>query len=196
MFPWWTAREMRIMIGTPVPGKGDIRMKQIHGLWALLLLVPTSASAAPELAPTPRIAETHVWLDTIKGGYQISLSASAAANLRNALDLVGDGKSYTDIARAAVKNLNDPEAERKLDLMAFVLRTQAPALKKAIEEKTGINGVVIKVFGIENKKFKNPRPVLWSIGAGFIPPEIRGQIETGAVVVNTIPLIWRVEERK
>jgi len=160
-----------------------------------LLFFPAFASAAPELAPTPRVVENHVFLEKMQGGYQILLSKRATENLREALKEVGDGRPYADMAKQAVKELNDPAAERKLELLAFLVRTQVPAMRKALEEKAGPNGATIKVFGIEAKRLKNPRPTLWAIGAAFLPPEVREQIEAGAVMVNTTPLIWRVEPR-
>jgi len=150
----------------------------------------------PELLPLPREVESHVRFERLPAGYQIILSRKASEKLLGAMTLVGDGRPYTDIAKLAVKELNDPEAERNLDFLAFVLKSQAPALKKSLEEKMGPSGAIVKVFGIEKKLVPEPPPLVKVIGAAFIPKDVQDKLQTGIKVINTTPLYWRVEGRK
>ena len=80
-------------------------------------------------------------------------------------------------------------------MMAWVLKTQAPALKKALDENMGAGGAVIRVFGVEKKKLPE-RPLLKAIGEAFIPDDVKDQIKTGMSILNTVPLCWKVEGRK
>ncbi|MCE9532058.1 MAG: hypothetical protein K8T89_13175 [Planctomycetes bacterium] len=165
-------------------------------LAAILLVVPTTAIAEPELAPPPRVAETHVRIEKMVGGYQVILTRKASENLRDALAAIGDGQPYTELAKLAVKELNDPEAEKKINLLAFVVKTQAPSMKKALDEKMGPNGAIIKVFGVENKNVPEPPPIVKAIGEAFLPADIKDKVQTGLKVLNTTPLFWRVEGQK
>ena len=162
---------------------------------SVLLLVSSHSRAEPELAPPPRLVESHVRFEPMVGGYQIILTRKASEKLRDALTAVGDGKPYTELAKLAVKELNDPDAEKKIDMLAFIVRTQAPSMKKSLDENMGAGGAVIKVFGLENKRIPD-RPLLKAFGEAFIPPDVREKMETGIKVINTTPLYWRVEGRK
>jgi hypothetical protein len=75
------------------------------------------------------------------------------------------------------------------------MKTQAPAIKKSLDEKMGPNGAVIKVLGIEKKRLPE-RPLLKSVGEAFLPDEWKEVLQTGVTVINTKPLWWRVEGRK
>ena len=67
----------------------------------------------------------------MKGGYQVFLTRKASEKLRDALKEVGDGKPYTELAKMAAKDLHDPDAEKIIQMLAFVVNSQAPALKKS-----------------------------------------------------------------
>ena len=74
---------------------------------SVCILLASTASAEPELAPAPRLVENHVQLAPLSGGYQIILSRKATTKLSETLAKVGDGHPYTDVAKLAVKELND-----------------------------------------------------------------------------------------
>jgi hypothetical protein len=164
-------------------------------LAACICIVPQSANAEPEQAPMPRLVENHIQLQPLTGGYQIILTRKAALKLSEALGVVGDGRPVTDIAKLAVKELNDPEAEKKVDMIAWAIKTQAPALKKSLDEKIGPGGAIIKVFGID-KKVIPERPLVTAAIEAFVPAEAKGYILGAKAMVNTTPLYWRVEGRK
>jgi hypothetical protein len=159
------------------------------------LVLAGAARAEPELLPPPREVESHVTFEKTPNGYQIILSRKASERMRDALGVVGDGKSVVELIKLCTKDLNDPDAERKLEVMAWVLKTQAPALKKALDENMGAGGAVIRVFGVEKKKLPE-RPLLKAIGEAFIPDDVKDQIKTGMSILNTVPLYWKVEGRK
>ncbi len=164
--------------------------------FAILFAVPVSARAEPELAPSPRLVESHVQIERIIGGYQIILTRKASEKLRDALAVIGDGKPYTDLGKLAVKELNDPDAEKKYDLLAFVVKTQCPALKKSLDEKMGPGGAIIKIYGVENKLIPDPPPLAKAIIALAVPAKFKEKMDTGLKVINTTPLVWKVEGRK
>lgn len=149
----------------------------------------------PELAPPPRLAEPHLQMEKLTGGYQLILSREAAEHLRDALDSVKDGTAFTDIAKEVVKGWDDPEASAKLELIAGMIKTQAPALKKALDEKMGPRGAIIRVYGLEKQRTPK-RPVLRAVGGAFIPDDVKERIKNGMTVINTTPLYWRVEGRE
>lgn len=165
-------------------------------LACLLLGVPASALADPEVLPPPREVGKFIHIESIKtGGYQITLSREGAEFLRDGLVLLGDGKSVVDIARLVTKKRNDPEVGKQIEFLALILKSQAPAIRKALDEKTGPNGAVIKVYGIEKKRLP-AMPLLKSLGEAFLPNDWNDLLKTGITVANTTPLLWRVEERK
>ncbi len=170
-----------------------------HAIWSAAILcvfsVPAMAVEEPELAPPPRLVEQHVRFQQVVGGYQIVLTRKASEKLRDALADFGDGQQFTDVAKIAVKELNDPEAEKKLDFLAFIVKSQAPALMKSLTDKMTADGAVIKVLGVENKNIRHA-PLIKAIGQAFVPPEAREKMETTIKVINTTPLYWTVEGRK
>ncbi len=159
-------------------------------------LVPALNAGEPELAPPPRLAESHVQFEQIKGGYQVILTRKASEKLRDALAAIGDGKPFTELAKMAVKELNDPEAEKKIEMLAWIANKQAPALKKSLEELMGPGGAIIKCYGLQKKIIPDPPPLVKALGEAFLPPDVKEKVETGMKVVNTSVLYWRVEGRK
>ena len=157
-------------------------------------------AAVPALAvepPSPlRELDKHVRVDAIKGGYQIQLSVQATETLRDGLAIIADGKTFAELARQFAKKLEDPELEKKIDLLAIVVQTQAPLLRKALDDKAGPNGTIIKVFGVERKLIPEPPPAAKAIGAAFLPKDVQDRINGVIAVANTTPLLWRVEPRK
>lgn len=156
----------------------------------------TALADEPELAPQPRVVESHVRFERMIGGYQIILTKKATDQLIDALKQVGDGKPYTDLAKLAVKELNDPGAEQKINLLAVVVKSQAPALKKSLEERAGPEGSIIKVYGVESKLVPEPPPLVKGLAEAFIPADVKDKMQTGIKVLNTTPLYWKVEGRK
>jgi hypothetical protein len=164
-------------------------------LWSAfcsLVLAQCARSVEPELAPPPRLCESHVRFERTLGGYQVILTRKASEKLSHALKVVGDGTPGTEFAKLAVKELNDPEAEKKVEFLAFIVKSQAPALKKSLDEQMGPQGAIIKVFGVDNKLVPEPPP----IARAFIPLKIREKMDTGLKVLNTTPLYWKIEGRK
>jgi hypothetical protein len=159
------------------------------------LFVPTASSAEPEIGPAPRLVERHIQLETMPGGYQILLSRKASENLRDVLATLGDGQAIGDAIKDAVKDLNDPDAKAKLEMLAWAVKTQAPAMKKALDDKMGLGGATIRVYGMEKKRIPD-RPLLTAFGDAFIPAQINSQIKSGIKMINTTPLYWKVEGRK
>lgn len=158
--------------------------------------VPTATAAdQSEVLPPPRLVEYHVSFEVTRGGYQVILSRKATDRLLEALTDVGDGKAIADLTKAAAKDLNDPKAEATLELIGWVIKTQAPALKKALDEKAGPGGAVIRVYGLEQKRMPE-RPVIKAAIEAFAPDKVKDYIKTTAAVVNTTPLYWKVEGRK
>jgi hypothetical protein len=167
-------------------------------LFALLGLVAASSAFAsdPELAPPPRLVESHVQFELNKGGYHVILSRKASEKLRDALAAIGDGKPFTELAKMAVKDLNDPEAEKKIEMLAWIENKQAPALKKSLDELMGPGGAIIKVYGLEKKVIPEPPPLVKALGESFLPADVKEKVQIGMKVVNTSVLYWRVEGRK
>ncbi len=161
----------------------------------LLFVSPVSAFAEPELGPPPREVQKLIRIDTIKSGYQITLSREGAELVRDGLTLLGDGKAVTDIAKKAAKKRNDPELDKQIDFLALIMKTQAPAIRKALDEKMGPNGAIIKIFGIE-KKAEPKLALLKSVSEVFLPEDWKDVLKTGMTVINTKPLWWQVEGRK
>ena len=157
---------------------------------------PAALRAEPELLPLPRVAESQVHFEKMAGGYQVILSRKAAEKLRDILPETEEGKKYADLIKQAAKDLNDPEAEKKLDLLAFVVKTQAPALKKSLTDKMGPGGAIIRVYGLAKKVLPEPPPLVKALGEAFLPDEIKDIIKTGTAVISTTPLHWKVEGRK
>jgi hypothetical protein len=168
---------------------------KLAGICGVCLFFISTASAESELAPAPRLVENHVQLAPLTGGYQIILSPKATLKLSEALGKIGDGHPYTDVAKLAVKELNDPEAEKKVEMLAWAINTQAPALKKALDEKAGPGGAIIKVFGLEKKTIPE-RPFIKAAVEAFAPREVKDYLEGARAMINTTPLYWRVEGRK
>jgi hypothetical protein len=161
----------------------------------LAFAVPVTAADDQEVLPPPREVVRLIQIESIKSGYQITLSREGAELLSGGLGLLGDGKAVTDIAKKIAANRNDPELNKQIEFVALILKTQAPAIKKALDEKMGPNGAVIKVFGIEVKK--DPKfPLLRSAAEAFLPPDWKDVLKTGETMLNTKPLWWKVEGRK
>lgn len=160
------------------------------------MLVPSFAFAEPEVGPLPRVVESSVRIEPMKGGYQIILSRQATESLRNGLAVVNDGKPYTAFAKLAIKELNDPEIEKHFDMLTFVIRTQAPAMKKSLDERMGPEGAIIKVYTVETKRVREPDPVVKALAAAFVPKNINEKLQTGFKLANSTPIFWRVEGRK
>jgi hypothetical protein len=163
---------------------------------AALFISPLAAVAEPELLPQPRLVESHVRLEMTKTGYNIILTRKAAEKLACALAAVGDGTPYTEVAKLTVRELNDPDAEKKVDLLAAIIKSQAPALTKSLKDKMGEGGAIIKVVGIENKIIPEPPPLAKAIGEAFLPEKLKEKMKNGIKVINTMPLYWTVEGRK
>lgn len=160
------------------------------------LAFPAALRAEPELLPQPRIAESQVHFAKMTGGYQVTLTRKAAETLRDLLPNSEEGKKYSELIKQAAKDLNDPDSEKKLEMLAFVVKSQAPALKKSLTEKMGPSGATIRVYGLENKVLPDPPPLVKALGEAFIPSEIKDMIKTGTAVIGTTPLHWKVEGRK
>jgi hypothetical protein len=160
----------------------------------VLLIAPAMASAEPEVLPPPREVVRLIHIEAIKSGYQVTLSREGAELLRAGLGLLGDGKAASDIAKQVAKKRNDPELDKQIEFLSLILKTQAPAIKKALDEKAGPNGAVIRVFGIEKKRLPE-RPLLKSLGEAFLPDDWKEVLQTGVTVINTTPIWWRVEGR-
>ena len=171
-------------------------MKQLIPTFILIaaLAVPMLVRAEPEILPMPRAVERHVFFEKTANGYQILLSRKASERLRDCLGAVGDGKALMDFAKEAAKDLNDPDATLKLEMIAWVVKTQAPALKKALDDKMDTGGATIRVYGVEKKLPE--RPLLKAIGEAFLPDEVKEQVKMGMKVISTTPLYWKVEGRK
>jgi hypothetical protein len=115
----------------------------------IAIVSPVYAFPEPELGPAPREVQKLIRIDTIKSGYQITLSREGAELVRDGLTLLGDGKAVTDIAKKIAAKRNDPELDKQIDFLALIMKTQAPAIRKALDEKMGPNGAIIKIHGIE-----------------------------------------------
>lgn len=178
----------------PVPAKGQDLPPQ--------LLPP------PELLPPPRPVGPPFALTAIPNGYQIILSRGAAEMLSDALDAAADEKQIAKALRdEAAQRKGGPNADAdtvaKLELAAFLVSTQLPAFKKALHEKMGPCGVVIRVTGLQAPefKFKKPRPALQrAIGVArgvmpLLPVEMRESFEGLRAMARTTPLAWTVEPR-
>jgi hypothetical protein len=166
-------------------------------LLAALIFASPAVAAEPELLPAPRPVERQVWVEPTPGGYQVTLSRKATDRLVGTLAVVGDGQAVADIAKSVTKDLNDPEAAAKIDMIAWVVKTQAPALRKSLEEKAGPGGAVIRVFGLEKKRIDlKDRPLLKAVGETFLPDDLKDRVKTAMAVANTTPLYWKVEGRK
>lgn len=163
---------------------------------AILFACPLAAAAEPELLPQPRLVESHVRLEMTSTGYNIILTRKASEKLACTLAAVGDGTPYSDVAKLAARELNDPDAQKKIDLLAAIIKSQAPALTKSLKEKMGDGGAVIKVIGVENKVIPEPPPLAKAIGEAFLPEKIKEKVKNGIKVINTMPLYWTVEGRK
>ena len=161
----------------------------------LLLLSPATALAEPELVPPPREVERHIRIETVRSGYQITLSREGAELLRDGLTVLGDGKPVADAAKKIAKKRNDPELDKQVDFLAMIMKSQAPAIRKALDEKMGPNGAVIKVLGIE-KKVEPKLPLLRSAAEVFLPDDWKDMLKTGMTVFSIKPLTWHVEGRK
>lgn len=152
-------------------------------------------AAEPELLPQPREVSRLIQIESIRSGYQIILNREGAEMVRDGLALVGDGKAVSDIAKRIAENRDDPELKKQIDFLSIILKSQAPAIKKALDEKMGPNGAVIKVLGIETKK--EPKfAALRGAAEAFLPDNWKDVLKTGLTVVNTKPLWWNVEGRK
>jgi hypothetical protein len=159
-------------------------------------LLPALFAVEPELAAPPRLVVSHVQFELTAGGYQVILTRKASEKLRDALAAIGDGKPFTEFAKMAVKELNDPEAEKKVEMLAWIANKQAPALKKSLDELMGPGGAVIKVYGVPKKVIPDPPPLVKALGETFLPPDVKEKVQIGMKVVNTSVLYWRVEGRK
>jgi hypothetical protein len=149
-----------------------------------------------ELGPAPRVASPAIRVEAITGGYQIALSREAAQQLRDLLVEVGDGSPYARLGKAILRKADKPEWEKTFDLVAFIVRTQAPALRKSIDDKLGPEGVFIKVLGIETDRVPvKSRPIAKAAIEAFMPADVKEKARTVVRVINTTPLYWRVETR-
>ena len=59
----------------------------------------------------------------------------------------------------------------------------------------GKDGAIIKIFGVENKLIPDPPPLAKALAETFLPEKLKEKMQTGLKVINTTPLVWRVEGR-
>lgn len=150
-------------------------------------------------SPAP---EPPVRFETIKGGYQVTLTRPATDKFRDALDAVQDEKALADSLRDVAKTpaAKDAGTSPTLEIVAIVLAGQLPQFKKALADNLGENGVTIRVYGLQREKvLAKPRPILQravAVAREVLPDDAKGQLEAVLTAARTTPLMWKVEPRK
>jgi len=153
------------------------------------------------VALTPA-AEPPVRFETIKNGYQVTLTRPAAEKLRAALDVVEDEKELADALREVAKSpsAKDASTSATLEIVAAVLASQVPQFKKSLADNLGANGVVVRVYGLQRDKvLAKPRPILKravEVAREVLPDDAKGQLDAILTAARTTPLTWKVEPRK
>jgi hypothetical protein len=146
--------------------------------------------------------ELPVRFESIKGGYQVTMTRAAAEKFRDALDVIRDEKSLAEALREAAKSpaAKDAGTSPALEVVALVLSTQVPQFKKSLAENLGANGVVVRVYGLQRDKlFRKPRPILQravEVAREVLPDDAKGQLDAVLTAAKTTPLVWKVEPRK
>jgi hypothetical protein len=159
-----------------------------------------------EIAPEPHIPYPPVAIAAIKNGYTVSLNRSTAELMRDALEKADEKQLAAMLKKMAKERKEkDPEDEtiQTLEMVAFVVSTQLPGLKKSLAQNIGPQGAVITLTGLQTEtvKFKKPRPKLEK-AAEFVrgvmpllPDEAKEVVEALRAVARTKPLFWKVEPR-
>jgi hypothetical protein len=177
-----------------------------------ILPAATIASAQPplpEVAPEPHLPASPLAIAAVKGGYQITLNRASAEQLCDTL-AQADEKEIAAALRKIAKDRKDgaknpdDQTAATLEMIAFVVSSQAPGFKKALAEKMGPGGAVITLTGLQAPvvKFSKPRPRLEKAleavrGAmPLLPDDAREAVETLRAVARTTPLFWKVEPRE
>jgi hypothetical protein len=148
-------------------------------------------------------AEPAVRVEALKDGYRVTLTQPAAEKLRAALDAT-DEKSLAATLKELAKTEREKDAESEtavtLEVVALVLSSQVPQLKKALAENVGPNGATIRVWGLTREHvLKKPRPRLRKVLEGVkavLPDDARATVEGVMQAARTTPLTWKVEPRQ
>lgn len=169
----------------------------------LPLLPPPEAVA---IAPEPHEPVPPVSLAAIKNGYTVSLNRATAELLRDALEKA-DEKQLSSMLKKMAKERKekDPadETVQTLEMIAFVVSSQLPGLKKSLAQNIGPQGAVITLTGLQTDtvKFRKPRPKLEKAAEivrgvmPLLPDEAREVVEALRAMGRTKPLFWKVEPR-
>jgi hypothetical protein len=167
----------------------------IRHLALLLLLVGVAHLQADEieLLPPPRVAEPPLKFEKITGGFQVSMSRTNAERLLDTMKMVKNEEALGDLIKSVGANSTDEYTQALTIYWTHVVTKEMPAFKKALEQKMGPNGVVVKMYGFDRTK---ERPVLKAIGKAFLPKEVQEQAQGIMAMVNTKALFWRIESRE
>jgi hypothetical protein len=176
-------------------------MRFRHLVWATALAAALPALAIAQDEPgVPPPPPPPVRVAAIPNGYTITLNRPTAELLARAVENA-DEKQIAQRIRdeAAKRKESDPDSAAKLELIAFIVKSQLPAFKKELAEKMGPNGVVIQVTGLQKPEAKFKRPAMQK-AAGIVrqiqpllPPDAQLTVEALRAMARTTPLAWKVE---
>ena len=168
----------------------------------IVLTLGLAASAGyagdPELLPAPKASGPHFQIEELANGVQLTLSPEGTTLLRELLK-DSEGKDFTILKGMAsrMREKGNVEAAVNLENAIKMMKAQGPSLRKALDDKSGPNGAVIKVFGIDKKKGAlMDRPVLKAVVEQFVPPEAQKELKAVQRAIDMTPLWFRVEPRK
>lgn len=159
-----------------------------------------------ELAPAPHTPYPPVAIRPIRNGYTISLNRATAELFRDALEKADEKELAATLRKMARdRKEQDPDDQMiaTLEMVALVVTTQLPGLKKSLAQNIGPQGAVITLTGLQSSqvKFRKPRPRLEKaveVVRGvmpLLPAEAKEVVEGLRAVARTTPLFWKVEPR-
>ncbi|MBY0514137.1 MAG: hypothetical protein K2P78_09535 [Gemmataceae bacterium] len=165
---------------------------------AVLALAPCGAVLAQDVPVGP--PPPPVLIAPIPNGYTITLNRPTAMLLSRALDNADEKQISQRIRDEAAKQKDaDPDSAAKLELIAFVVKSQLPAFKKQLAENMGPNGVVIRVTGLQKPEAQFKRPAMQKAAAvvrqvqPLLPPDAQLTVDALRAMARTTPLAWKVE---
>ena len=157
------------------------------------------ADEAPEVinAKPREIVAMPLEIETIRGGYQMKLNRAMADGLLTGMKQVDGGEEALAkrISGMADRTISK-ENKAKLELLSYGIAVQSPEFKKSLEKNMGKNGVVIQVYGLENKLLTVPlseRPFLKGIFEKVVPEIAQDETKKLLKMARTMPMYWKIQ---